>query len=255
MLQAFIIVLREGFEGFLIAAIILSYLEKRGEKTLIPAVYWGVGVSLLVSAIAGFLLREGIHQSLWEGILGVVTIISVGWLVIHMWRVGAKMKSQMESQLTTATSNVTHKAAYLAVFLFTVLNITREGMETAIMLIQVRMGRFTIGILLGLAAAMGVSYLWTRCSHLINVRRFFQVTGVFLLLFLVQVAIYSFHEFAEAGVLPNSEFLHDLTERFSPDGFYGKWFSPLMILVCALWFVGSWLMDRYRSKSLSGSRA
>ena len=65
-------------------------------------------------------------------------------------------------------------------------------------------------------------------------RRFFQVTGIFLLLFMVQVGIYSFHEFAEAGLLPNSEFLHEATEKFSPDGLYGKWFSPIMIGICAL---------------------
>ena len=33
MLQAAIIVLREGFEGFLIVAIILSYLRKAAEKS------------------------------------------------------------------------------------------------------------------------------------------------------------------------------------------------------------------------------
>ena len=64
-------------------------------------------------------------------------------------------------------------------------------------------------------------------GHLINVKRFFQVTGIFLLLFMVQVGIYSFHEFSEAGLLPNSEVLHHATEKFSPDGLYGKWFSPI----------------------------
>ena len=251
MLQAFIIVLREGFEGFLIAAIILTYLEKRGEKQLIPAVYWGVAISLIVSAVAGYLLREGVNQSLWEGILGVATIVMVGSLVIHMWRTGAKMKSHMESKLSTAASLSTQRAAYMAVLLFTILNITREGMETAVMLIQVKDANFTSGALLGLVAAIAVSYLWTRFSHLINIKRFFQVTGIFLLLFLVQVGIYSFHEFSEAGILPNSEFLHDVTERFSPEGFYGKWFSPLMILVCAIWLTYAWAVDRFRSKSQS----
>ena len=61
---------------------------------------------------------------------------------------------------------------------------------------------------------------------------------------MVQVSIYSFHEFAEAGLLPNSEFLHEATEKFSPDGLYGKWFSPIMIGICALWLLGAWLIDR-----------
>jgi hypothetical protein len=61
---------------------------------------------------------------------------------------------------------------------------------------------------------------------------------------MVQVGIYSFHEFTETGLLPNSEFLHEATEKFSPDGLYGKWFSLIMIGICALWLLGAWLMDR-----------
>jgi hypothetical protein len=63
---------------------------------------------------------------------------------------------------------------------------------------------------------------------------------------MTQVAIFTFHEFAEAGVLPNSEALHTATEKFSPDGLYGQWFSVVMVGACALWLVGAWLMDRVR---------
>ncbi len=63
---------------------------------------------------------------------------------------------------------------------------------------------------------------------------------------MVQVGIYSFHEFSEAGLLPNSEMLHEATEKLSPDGLYGKWFSVVMIAVCALWLAGAWLKDRMK---------
>ncbi|HXM35589.1 MAG TPA: FTR1 family protein, partial [Pyrinomonadaceae bacterium] len=132
-------------------------------------------------------------------------------------------------------------------FLFTFLMITREGMETALMLLQVRNPRMVSGALAGLVAAGGLAWLWARLGHLINVKRFFQVTGIFLLLFMAQVAIYTFHEFAEAGILPNSEVLHAATEKFSPDGLYGKWFSLLMIGICAAWLAGAWLVDRVRT--------
>src|ERR1051325_3807902 len=121
--------------------------------------------------------------------------------------------------------------------------ITREGMETALMLMQIREQMLT-GALLGLGAAALFAWGWTRFAHLINIRRFFQVTGIFLLLFMVQVGIYSFHEFSEAGLLPNSEALHAATEKFSPDGLYGKWFSVVMISACAAWLLGAWLVDR-----------
>jgi high-affinity iron transporter len=137
----------------------------------------------------------------------------------------------------------------LGVFLFTFLMITREGMETALMLMQVKDANVINGALLGLGAAILFALGWARFGHLINVRRFFQVTGIFLLLFMVQVSIYSFHEFSEAGLLPNSDFLHEATEKFSPDGLYGKWFSPIMIGICALWLLGAWLIDRGKSEA------
>ena len=47
MLQAFVITLREGLEAFLIVAISLAYLRKSGRRELIPAVHWGIALSLV----------------------------------------------------------------------------------------------------------------------------------------------------------------------------------------------------------------
>ena len=254
MLQAFIIVLREGFEGFLIVAIILSYLRKTSEKWLVPAVYWGLVVSLITSGVSGYILREGVNQSLWEGVLGVFTIAMVGSLVIQMWRVGPRFKSDVERKLFKVSSRASRWAAFSGVFLFSVLMITREGMEMVVMLIQIRQGQFVAGILLGLVAAVALSYAWLRFSYVINLKRFFKVTSIFLLLFLVQVAIYSVHEFSEAGVFPNSTLIHNATEQFSPVGVYGKWFSLSIVLICLFWLIVGWISDQFSprvSKSIA----
>ena len=174
-------------------------------------------------------------------------MVMVGTLVIHMWRTGPKIQQRMRERLSQMSSNSSRAAAVLGVFLFTFLMITREGMETALMLMQVKDANVINGALLGLCAAIAFALGWARYGHLINVKRFFQVTGIFLLLFMIQVAIYSFHEFTEAGLLPNSEFLHHATEKYSPDGLYGKWFSPIMIGICALWLFGAWLIDRNKN--------
>lgn len=276
MLNSFIIVLREGFESFLLVAVILSYLHKSGRKQLTTAVYVAIAVGLATSAALGYFLQVGINDSavaavmgetaggyvshffnneaLREAILGVVAIVMVGTLVIHMWRSGGKIRERMQDRLNQMSSRGSSIAALAGVFLFTFLMITREGMETALMLMQVRdQSQMITGALLGLAAALVFAVAWARYGHLINLKRFFQVTGVFLLLFMVQVAIYSFHEFSEAGVLPNSEALHTATEKFSPDGLYGKWFSPLMVGVCGIWLLAGWLMDRWQPRASNTS--
>jgi len=91
-----------------------------------------------------------------------------------------------------------------------------------------------------------MAWMWGHYGHRINIRRFFQVTGLFLLLFTVQIVFYSIHEFSEAGLLPNSEAIHNATEMYSPEGLYGKWFSVGMVAVCAMWLMGVSLIDRIR---------
>jgi high-affinity iron transporter len=274
MLNSFIIVLREGFESFLLVAVILAYLRKSGQKWLNTSVYVAIAAALAASGGLAYVLNNGIDEStangifgatiggyvsqffaneaLREAVLGAVAVVMVGTLVIHMWRTGPKVQERMRERLSEVSSNGSRFAAVLGVFLFTFLMITREGMETALLLMQVKDPNLINGALLGLAAAIAFAIGWAQFGHLINVRRFFQVTSIFLLLFMLQVAIYSFHEFSETGLLPNSEFLHTATEKFSPDGLYGKWFSPIMIGICALWLLGAWLIDRSKNR-LPGS--
>jgi len=275
MLSSFIIILREGFESFLLVAVILSYLRKAGLKWLSPAVYVAIVLALSASAGLGYVLRYGVedstlertfgqklgsyisqflaNESLREAVLGLVAIVMVATLVIHMWRTGPKLKERMQHRLSAVSSRTSRLAALAGVFLFTFLMITREGMETALMLLQVHNPRMISGALLGLCAAGGLAWAWARYGHLINVKRFFQVTGIFLLLFMAQVAVYTFHEFAEAGILPNSDALHAATEKFSPDGLYGKWFSLVMIGICAIWLIGAWVIDRLRIPASSAT--
>ncbi|HXV28057.1 MAG TPA: FTR1 family protein [bacterium] len=244
MLQAFIVVFREGFEGFLIAAIILAYLKKTEKLSLLSAVYWGIAFSILASAVLGYLLWQGANGPLWEGIFGVISAVLIGWLVIHMWRTAAHLKEDMENHMTRATEEKTSKAAYFGTFLFTAFMISREGMETALLLMQIHEAQIVTGIFLGILSAASMAFLWARFGHLINLKRFFQVTSIFLLLFVVQIIIYSFHEFTEAGILPNSDWLHAVTEPYSPEGLYGKWFTLIMIAGCALWLLGAWAFDK-----------
>ena len=246
MLQAFVIVLREGFEAFLIVSIIVSYVRKTTQDWLLPAVWWGTAISLAVSTAMGFVMARGVNEPLWEGVLGVVAAVMVTSLTLHMWKHARTQKKEMEARLEKLSAKPSRPSEWLGIFLFTVFMISREGMETALMLIQVPEGRIFGGAALGLAAVMVFCFLWVRASSYINVKLFFQVTGIFLLLFVLQILIYSFHEFSEAHLLPNSEILHAATEPFSPDGLYGKWFSVVTVGVSATWLLFAWLQEKWR---------
>ena len=98
MYQAFMVVLREGVEAFLIVAIVFAYLRKTSQPQLLGAVGWGIAGAFALSGLLGYFLwiTQGAHQPLWEGILAVLTVALVISLVVHMWKVGPALKSSME---------------------------------------------------------------------------------------------------------------------------------------------------------------
>jgi high-affinity iron transporter len=247
MLQAFVVTLREGLEAFLIIAISLAYLRKTGRVSLIPAVHWGIAASILVSVGAGVLLARAANQALWEGVLATLAAVLVASLTVHMWRAGRYMKRDIEGRLEASSTRV-GQGAFLGVFAFTLLMITREGMETALLmnalLFTVKSPQILSGAIAGTLAAAGVAWLWSRYGHRVNLARFFQVTAVFLFVFVVQLLIYAFHELTEANIFPNSQPWHDATEPFGPDGIYGHYLTYMLIALPVTWLVLSSLFHR-----------
>jgi high-affinity iron transporter len=247
MLQAFIITLREGLEAFLIVAISLAYLRKTGRTALIPAVRWGIVASVALSIVAGVLLAQAANQALWEGVLALVAAVLVASLIVHMWRAGRYLKRDIEGRLEVS-SNKAGIAAFFGVFGFTLLMITREGMETALLmnalLFQVRSMEIVAGAASGTLAAAFIAWLWTRYGHRVNLSRFFQVTAVFLLVFVVQLVIYGFHELTEANIFPNSQPWHEATEPFGPDGIYGQYLTYSLVVLPLAWLLLSNLFKR-----------
>ena len=238
MSQAFIITLREGLEAFLIVAISLAYLRKTGRDRLVPAVHWGIGISIAISIAAAWLFSKASNQALWEGILALTAAVLVATLIVHMWRHGKRLKREIETRLESSALRIGTKA-FIGVFLFTVLMITREGMETALLMgtliFQNSAANITAGAGLGVLSAAFVAWLWSRYGHRVNLALFFQVTALFLAVFVVQLFIYGFHELMEANLFTGSEWWHDATEPYGPDGRYGKFLSYSLVVLPLAW--------------------
>jgi high-affinity iron transporter len=250
MLQAFVITLREGLEAFLIVAISLAYLRKSGRRELVSAVHWGIALSVLISIGAAVLFERAANHSLWEGVLASVAAVSVASLTVHMWRTARRIKTDIEGHLLLSARK-TGTAAFLGVFFFTLLMITREGMETALLMGTLLFQQTSVTIITGAAfgtlSAAAVAWLWSRYGHRVNLGLFFQVTAVFLLVFVVQLLIYGFHELAEARVFPYSEPLHWATEPYGPDGRYGQYLSYMLVLMPLGWLAISAFLPNRRA--------
>jgi high-affinity iron transporter len=235
MLQALVITLREGFEAFLIVAISLSYLRKSGRGALTSAVHSGIVAAVAVSGLGGYLLYNASNQEWLEGPLAIVAAVSVTWMVVHMWRTGRRMKGDIEGRLQTS-SHRPGAAAFTGVFLFTLLMISREGIETALLLMQLHATpNLVLGAAIGIAGAAVVAWMWSRYGHRINLALFFQATAIFLFVFVVQLVIQGVHEMSEQHFLPFSEPIHAATESWGPDSAFGHLLTYLLVILPLAW--------------------
>jgi high-affinity iron transporter len=154
---------------------------------------------------------------------------------VHMWRTGRRMKGDIEGRLQLSSARP-GAAAFTGVFLFTTLMISREGMETALLLMQLKETAYLmLGAALGVVGAAGIAWLWSRYGHRINLALFFQATAIFLFVFVVQLLIKSVHEMSEQNFLPFSEGIHDATEAWGPDSMFGHTLTYLLVILPLAW--------------------
>ena len=236
--QMLMVTLREGIEMFLIVAIAAAYLRKTRRTSLLPAVWWGAAAAAAASLVLGVWLAEVAVLPFRQGILALIAAALVLSMVIYMLKAARRMRTEIALRLEAAARR-TGLAAWLGVFLFTLLMITREGMEFAFVAAsltkQTNAVALVSGALLGLAAAGSLALAWARYGHLVDLRLFFQVTSIFLALFVLQLLLYAFHEFTEAGALPiDNAYWHLATEEWA-EGEYANLISLALILIPLAW--------------------
>jgi high-affinity iron transporter len=257
MWQGFTIALREGIEAFLIVALTLSYLARTGRRGLSRAVYAAIAASVVTCAAAGWLFSRAVNQPLWEGILALTAAALVGSLLVYMKRVAGRLKSDIEGRLEARASTGSPVRAFWGVFAFTLLMITREGMETALListaLFQLRSSAVFLGLLLGLAAAATIGILWTKLGRGVDLKTLLNVSAVFLGIFLIQLVLYGIHELSEAGLFPGSQAIHDATEILGPEGKIGQLLAYALAVIPTVWLLGTWWKRRRAAAVDSGA--
>jgi high-affinity iron transporter len=114
------------------------------------------------------------------------------------------MKQDIEDRL----SNLPAGGARWGIFLFVFLMVFREGIETVLFLAAVSLRTTELANLLGacagLALAIALGTAFFKGSLRVNLRKFFSVTTLVLLVVAVQLFIAGVHELSESGALPSS---------------------------------------------------
>lgn len=208
MFSSLVITLREGVEGALAIAIVLLYLRKTGRERLATSVWWGLGLALAASVAGAYVIqRIAVNFEIFEGILMFAAAIFVSSMIVWMWKSARGLKKEIESRIEeiAVREEPGKGSASIGIFFFVFFMIFREGIETVIFLSAVNLTTNALlsffGGMVGLALAVLFGVFLVRGSLRIDLGRFFKITGIVLLLFVIQLVIGGIHELSEGGVI------------------------------------------------------
>lgn len=208
-MSAFLVMLREGVEAALIVAILLGYLARVGSRTGARMVWAGTAAAAALSLVVGGILfatigeLEGAAEEITEGVIALVAVALLSWMIFWMGRQARTMRDQIEQKADEALA--TGGVAALTSIAF--VAVLREGLESALFLISTTVGEEAsggqlLGGLIGLATAVVIGYGFYQGSRRIDLRAFFRVTGILIILFAAGLVAKGIHEFQEVGLFP-----------------------------------------------------
>jgi high-affinity iron transporter len=209
-IPTFVITLREGVEAALVVGIVLACLNKAKQNHLRPWVYGAIAVGIATSAGVGVLLAQASQalaksqnpyaatlELFLEGAFGVIAIVMLSWMLIWMTQQAKFLKARVEDALHQA---VTGEAAGWGVFSLVFIAILREGFETVLFITA----KFQQGIIPSLGAALGLAVAGLiggaifKWGIAIDIRRFFKIMGLLLLLIISGLVVSSLGQFDQA---------------------------------------------------------
>ena len=194
-LPIFFITLREGVEAALVVGIVLACLAKANRQTLNPWAYAGVAAGLVGSVILGIVLALGLQQlqqvlpnlqlvikPLLNGLFGAIAITMLSWMLVWMTRQARSLKGAIEGTVRSALDD--SQTAGWSVVSLVGIAVLREGFETVLFIFtNVDASLPAVGgAVAGLLGAVLIGLALFRWGVRIDLKRFFQVMGVLLLL-------------------------------------------------------------------------
>jgi len=234
MLASYLLSLREGIEAALIVGIVLGALRQIRREDLKPIVWLGVlsaaGISLVTAILLNLLglSLEGEAEPIFEGLTMILAAILLTWMIFWMSRVGRTLKARLEADVQRAA----HIRSKRALFLVAFVAVLREGVELALFLTATLFAsdaaQTIVGAFLGLSTAILLGWSLFATTVRLDLRRFFQVTGVLLILFAAGLVAHAVHELNEVGWIPAIiEHVWDMNHILNEKSLLGQFLTAL----------------------------
>ncbi len=200
-----IIIFREVLEASLIIGILFTYLKKSNNEDSIKMLWAGVIAAIFLSIIASIAFQivaggfTGSASKIFEGIVMIIASIVLTTMIIWMAQnknISEDLKEKAKESLSSGLKYGIFTLAFVAVF--------REGVEIILFLyaIGIKDGisifPSVIGALLGLLAGYAIFVQGVK----VPLKKFFNVTSVFLIFVAAGMLTYGVHELESGGVIP-----------------------------------------------------
>jgi high-affinity iron transporter len=208
MIPSFLLALREGLEAALIIGIVLGALRKTQHEGLKAAVWWGAASAIVVSIVAAVILYlasvsfEGKGEEVFEGITMLLAAGVLTWMIFWMQHQSQNISATLAADVRQAARQHSKRALFLVAF----FAVVREGIELALFLTATSFVSDTQQTVIGALMGLGTVTLlaWALFSSLIklNLRRFFQISSLSLILFAAGLVAHGVHELNEASWIP-----------------------------------------------------
>jgi high-affinity iron transporter len=225
MIASFIIMFRESLEAALIVGIVLSYLARTKQTKYNKVVYVSVASAIVASIVGALLFNTlaggftGRAEEIFEGVVMLIGASLLTTMILWMMK-----QRHVATELQDKVASEVAEAHRFGLFSLVFVAVLREGIETVIFLgasTLVSTENSLIGALAGIAAAILLGYAIFVGSAKVNLKRFFNITSILLILFAAGLVAQGVHELQEAGIIPTViEHVWNINPPASPDGSY-----------------------------------
>ncbi|WP_347307365.1 iron uptake transporter permease EfeU [Corynebacterium sp. SA-MJD20WY100] len=199
--------LREGLEAAMVVTILAAYLTKSGHSKQMRWVWAGVAAAIAVTLAVFAIIYYGtktlttVGQEIIGGIGSLVAVALVSYMLLWMHGASKNMKAELEGKLEHAIA-----VGPGSVFVLAFMAVVREGIETALLVFDTfaygSSATPALGLSLGIAIAVAVAVAMYFGAIRINLRTFFRVTGILLVIVAAGILRYGLTDLQEAGLLP-----------------------------------------------------
>ncbi|AFY72351.1 high-affinity Fe2+/Pb2+ permease [Synechococcus sp. PCC 7502] len=216
-LPTFLIVLREGTEATLVVGIVLAYLSKANQSFLNRWAYLGAIAGLFISSVMGVIAQKliggfsGTVYYLCKGVFSLAAIVMLSWMLLWMTQQAKTLRHQVQLQCEQALGSDAAQQAGWGIFTLICVAVLREGAETVLFIAgtfnpdqaQTGIAQYApaLGCVFGILVAIAVGLAMFKFGVKLNIRVFFQVLGIILILIVSGLVITSLAAFDLANTV------------------------------------------------------